>query len=481
MPALAILGIATLARAGGFEIGDQGPRAAGRAGAFTVRADDPSAIDFNPAGLARLRGTRLFLADRLMFSNEEFRRARTLDWSDAVHGMPRFVSFPAVRNATRTQWKGPFLAASTDFGLSDWGFAIGVYGPAGTIGQDFPLDGPQKYMLVDRQVEILYYTASVAWKYRDVFGIGASLQWVDLLSIRFDLVIDGNASPRLVKPAGGRFDVLSRMRGSDRVGFTSIVGVWYRPIRGLEFAAAARILPVWFHAASRLSVQPLNLKLDEPPEITRDGVPDNKVTFSFVIPPRLRVGARYVFERGDRELGDIELDLGYEAWSMLKQFTLDGEGLVTTVLGQRVPIGVIKVPRHWKDTWSARLGGDFHVVPDHLTLRAGFFYESAASDPAYTYIDLLAFHRFGPSAGFSFDWAGFDLSAAYTYVFQMPVVVSESESRQYQQAPGSPCKPPYTDPNMCNSHYFGMPAAPSNAGVYLSDYHLLSVGVQYRF
>ena len=37
---------------GGYFAGAQGARAAGRSGAFVARADDPTAIMYNPAGLA---------------------------------------------------------------------------------------------------------------------------------------------------------------------------------------------------------------------------------------------------------------------------------------------------------------------------------------------------------------------------------------------------------------------------------------------
>jgi hypothetical protein len=93
----------------------------------------------------------------------------------------------------------------------------------------------------------------------------------------------------------------------------------------------------------------------------------------------------------------------------------------------------------------------------------------------------MSFHRFGPSTGFTLSFVGFDLSAAYTYVFQMPVTVTEAQSRVSQQVPASQCAAPYTDPATCNSHYLGRPAAPANAGTYLSDYHFLNLGLQYHF
>ena len=42
----------TILTAGGFQLNEHGTRAMGQAGAFAARAYDPSAVYFNPAGLA---------------------------------------------------------------------------------------------------------------------------------------------------------------------------------------------------------------------------------------------------------------------------------------------------------------------------------------------------------------------------------------------------------------------------------------------
>jgi len=51
---LGLLACPSGALAAGFEYGPQGVHALGRGGAFTAGADDPSAIWWNPAALARI-------------------------------------------------------------------------------------------------------------------------------------------------------------------------------------------------------------------------------------------------------------------------------------------------------------------------------------------------------------------------------------------------------------------------------------------
>ena len=467
---------------GGFEIADQGGEVAGRAGASTAKVDDVTAIEYNPAGLTKIQGTQFYIGNRFTYSNEEFRRARTLDWSDAVHGIPKLESFDTARNQTPFQILGTMFGAASNFGLKDWAFAVGVYGPSGTASQKFDAEGPQRYQLIKRDVLILYYNFSLAWKYNDLFGIGASLQWVDLNKMEFELAIDGNVTPGIVNPVSSDFDMRIRIKGADHVGFSGILGFWVRPLPCLELAVSSRLIPVRMNAKSKLSVTPFELDPTQAKAtITKNGKPDNNVTFSMNLPIKLRAGLRYIYMEGDKERFDLELDFGYESWSMMKNYTLNGGGRMVSVLGNELSIDKIVIDKNWKDTYSLRLGGDVSVVPGWFALRGGFFYESPSAAKEYSYVDFFSSHRFGPSVGFSVDFFGVNISAAYTYTFQMPVVVTEEKSKVYQQTPGSLCKEPYTDASVCSEYYLGRPGAPVNAGTYTSDYHFVTANVSYTF
>src|SRR5580693_2823141 len=72
--ALAALSLPRTALAGGFELPDNGTEALGRGGAFVAKADDPTAIMFNPAGLAEQRGTRALLDGHVVMSSYSFQR-----------------------------------------------------------------------------------------------------------------------------------------------------------------------------------------------------------------------------------------------------------------------------------------------------------------------------------------------------------------------------------------------------------------------
>jgi len=469
------------ALAGGMDVGEHGARATGRGGAFTAKADDPSAIDNNPAGLAKQRGTHFYICGRVLYGPVEYRRARTLDWSGVTEGgVPSLVDFEHTHNEAPWFPINGMIVAQSDFGLEDWTFAVGVYGPPGVGYVEYPGEGAQRFTLTEMEVTILYYTAAAAWKYNDLFGLGLSLQWVDVPTLNFEMVTDGNVAPKLVNPVQSDFEINTRVEAADRIGFTAIVGAWLKPIPQLEVAVAGRVIPVPVEAEGTLALRALYLNLPDGIRTTRNGEPADDVTFKMLLPPKLRAGVRYSHKDGKREVFDIELGVHYELWSLIDKYEME-MNIRSEVAGQIIDIGTIDIDKKWHDTIAVRLGGDYNVVPDWLTLRAGFFYETGAEPKGYAYLDVMSLERISPSAGFTLAHWGFELSAAYTYVWQKPMVVTEEESRVYQQMPAGQCKAPYTNPNLCHPEYIGKPAAPANAGTYISDYHIITFALSYGF
>jgi long-chain fatty acid transport protein len=467
--------------AAGVEMGEQGAQATGRAGAFTVKADDLSAISFNPAGLARLRGTRLYLNDRITISDIEFRRARTLDWSEALAGVPLMVDFPHVSNERPVFPLGLMAVVSSDFGWKSFTLAAGVFAPPGAGGASYPKNGPQKYMLTDWEINLLYYTLAAGWQVTDWFGVGASLQWVDIPRMQLTMVVDGNVTPLAVNPKESMFDFAVRIRGEDHALFNAILGAWLRIAPRWEIAAAAQLLPMSPHIKGHMSVEPMQMNLAEDDiALTKNGVPDDRVTFRFDLPMKVRGGVRYRYPAQGPELFDVELDVQYERWSVMDRFRLEAN-LTAELMGNRIDLGQIDITKHWRDTVAVRLGGDVRVIPERLWLRSGVFYETPAVRPAYAYLDFLSFQRVGLSAGATYRWHFLDLSASYTAVLQSILTLREDQARIYQQVPGSPCKPPYTDPQSCDEHYLGTPGVPVNAGTYRAYYHLFNLGIAATF
>ena len=472
----------SVARGAGYFAGSRGARAAGRGGAFTAGADDLSAVMFNPARLTEIGGKLVIqVGNRFSYNAVDYTRDPTLDWGQLQNGVPPYVEFRAVHNQAPWQLLDPLIGAASNLGLRDWTFALAAYAPPGIGREQFPIDGGQRYMMVSREAVILNYTASAAWRYRDRFGVGVSLQWIHVPRLSYSLMIDGNTLPREVNPVASELDMLATVSGSDPFTLNAILGAWYRPLPFLELGVSGQVIPTQIETHSRLSVAPESSRITEAVELTRDGRPADDVKLTLPLPLTARAGVRYIHLRGGRPLFDLELNVGYESWSRVKQFTVDGNGLQANLLAQRINVGLIEVDKRWRDTISVHLGGDVIVIPGRLTLRGGLFYETAVANRSHAHVDFVSGSQRGVAAGASFFVRHVEVAIAYEFRQQPAIRVGEGDAKVYQEAPGSRCQGDFLSPDNCHPQYFGQPAPAVNAGTYAAHSHIALLDLLYRF
>jgi long-subunit fatty acid transport protein len=453
--AAAMLTCPGTATAGGFEIPDTGARAAGRGGAFTVGASDLTALHYNPGALAKFRGTTFLYNHNLIFHNTRFERAPLSDaWGDDAG-----TQFPEVSNGQRVFPLGVFAVLATDFGLENWTFAAGLHGPNAVGKHDYPAYGPQSFMLTNMDIVMAFYTVGAAWKLRDVFGIGLTVQYVDMMRMRYGLVTSADApgTPLDPVPNPESSQLVTELDLKDRANASAQLGLWYRPHRRVEIGAATRFVPVFMNPRGTVNVDKETLVSDE----VRAEMP-------LTLPATARAGVRYIHPRknGDDDLFDLELNVFYENWSTIDAYVLSFEGRLN---GQEIQD--VHIPKNWRDTVSVRLGGDLNVIPGHLTLRAGGFWESGAVPQNYSHLDFPSFNRGGIGTGVTGGARGVYLTVGFMQVFQEPRQVDELYGRVSQQRPIAPC------PDRCN----GLTGVPANAGTFRSQFQLLNLGLEFRF
>lgn len=476
---LGLIWSSSTAYAGGYYSGTKGARAAGRSGAFAAKADDLSAAAFNPAGFARLDSNLIQVGNRFSYNANSFARTPTLDFGGG--GTPTYVEFERVHNEKPWQLLEPILGVATNLGLRDWGFAFAIYAPAGISREDFPLNGGQRYMMVHREAIILNYTLNAAYQLGDQFSVGASLQWISVPKLDYQLVIDANQFPRTVNPVSSEVDMLATVSGSDLFTLNAVLGAWYRPVPCIEIGVSGQVIPTQIKTNSTLSIRPLNTEIDSTVDIRRNGEQADDVHVLLPLPLTARMGVRYRHLRGAEEIFDVELDVSYETWSRVERFTVDGDGLVAELYGQRVDVGRIEIEKQWLDTVTVQLGGDYALMPDAVVLRSGVFFESAVAQDAYANVDFAGGPQVGGALGSSVFLGPLELAVAYEFRRQLDVELTEGQGHVYQEVPSSPCDAPYTDPNTCHDQYLGQRAATVNGGRYRAFSHAASLDVLYRF
>lgn len=471
--------------------GHKGARVAGRAGAYVAKADDLYAIEYNPAGLAKLRGWTVQISNRLSYNEVIFDRAPYTDANGNV------TTFDRASNTRPLQALDPLLAVSYDFGLKDFTFALAAYAPPGTarvafnetqgdpaLGEMVRPSGPA-YMMVGREAELLKYSLSAAYQFKELFGVGVSAQLMHVPKLDYSLLVQPiTSSGGTGNPVSSGLDVRSEVSSSAFPMYQVILGGWAKPVKWLEVGLSGQVIPTTIRAQGTIELTRLAGEQDV--ELTRNGVPANDVQLVIPLPVTLRGGLRYIHEKSDGEpLFDVELDVSYQNWSRVQNFALDSNGLVGQLTGYQVPINTVYIEKQWKDSFAISLGGDVNVLPKKLAVRGGFGYDSAVAEPAYTAPDFATGAHVNVGLGASVYFgerpglqpALFELAVAYGYRHQMPVTVSPAEGRITQINPVA-CSDP------ANSMTCVTPGGPSpvvNAGKYQAFAHALSIDGIFRF
>ena len=460
------------ALAAGFEVPDNGTTALSQGGAFAAEASDPSAIYYNPAGVASLTGFQVLIDGNLLNHSVAFQRK---DCVDGKCTAPRGVA--EVSNAGGTFF-APFLGITYSMELSEGsalGFGIGAYGPSAVGKYNYPKpdyaagatdprkNAAQRYALIDSSVLIVYPTLTAAYRYKELFSVGGSLQYVFFDTEFTQTVTDSPTSPEKMQQEDGFLDSLVNLKATGGAvrKLTGILGAQAK--LGDRFTVGAAFRPGFrIHGEGKLTISPsgvakaLNAKIE-----------GDKASLDLTMPNQARVGVMFKIFDGFT----AELDGVYERWSSTKEFVITPED-ITVNLGSteatKTKLAPIVVKKGFQDAYSARLGLAYKLplptlpVVTGVTVRAGGFYETSAIPNDYTNIDFANWERTGETFGLTVALPYVDLQLAGAFV-QQP------------------------DREVTNSQVFGAASDPSvkpfpiGNGTYKASYANFSVGLRGHF
>jgi long-chain fatty acid transport protein len=450
--ALAVLPDAALAA--GLEVPDNGAQALGRGGAFTAKADDPTALQYNLAGLAAQRGTRVLADAKLSLGTFSFQRAGNYpddprDPRTPWGGRP----FPRVVDSARPL-PVPFLAVASDLGLFERiTLAAGVFAPSAPGNRIYPLGvagapSPARYDAVASKGILAFPTVAGAARISEWLDVGVALH---LAYARFDLSnVSFNDVGSCPNPEYQPCDGLSRMETSG-VAFTGALGAMVRPSEALAIGVNVR--------------GPVALETSGTATVTTAGgaFPPAPASMSFRLPWVARAGVRYALRDRRFETADVEIDGTYEAWH-----GSDGTG-PTTHIPRLATFNDIKVTvaHHYNDAFSLRAGGAYNT-PEGIHLRAGAFYDASVTDPAWTRVDTDTLAKVGAALGFGYDIGPFRLNAAWAEIFDVDRVVTNGQVRPINGA---------SKGASVSASGAVLPAV--NNGAYTGHAHVFALGVEF--
>lgn len=476
----ALLSVSPDALAGGQLVGDNGSQGTQRAGAFAAKADDPSALWFNPAGFA-VGETLFYLGANVVGYQQSFRRAGTYDDPTATYGDDEF---PVVENQAGPQ-AIPMLAAGVRRGKVGLGF--GLMAPHGYGARSFaeevttragnPAPAPQRYDTMEQRALIVLPSAALAYDLGTGLSVGlrASVGYAQMASRKAVQGISNNAE----SPAQ---DSIVTLEARD-----TMVPAW---AAGLHWVASPTVelgfvytAPITIDAKG-MSSTVLGDALREPvpgmenymepvpagtercaPGGTREALP---ACLTLELPQTATAGVRWIARDEDgAELGDVEVDVRWEQWSAASDYTAVVDG-VNHLLGTRLEDTVI---RHgFQDVWSLRLGAAGVVNEWHV--RGGVAYETGAAPASWTRLDVDGNARMTAALG-----VGVDLGAWRLDVGGAAIVQPRRSLRDvHLEDPGADAReqPDIGVPLMAPDQ---QPYNPFNAGAYESGYWIASLGL----
>ena len=374
------------AQAGGFAIYEQGARAMGRASAFVASPDDPSAIFYNPAGLALLDGTQIYFGGTIILPSADFSGAAPFPGAGVSETMESQTFLPPnVYVSHRLNEKVVLgVGLHVPFGLgTKW------EGPATFTGRN---------LSINAEIQQIAVNPTVAFSVNDrlSLGVGVDVRFSKVMLDRYVL------APFLHPVSGQPFDLAVASVESDNatgVGFD--VGLLYDINDQWTFGFSYRHgMNIDYEGTAKFEQILTGIdQIDNNPVVLLSLV-DQDVTTSIEYPYIVTGGL--AFRVNDNLL--VEGDLQYFGWYTFEQLVI--EGLLT---------GPEVVDEDYEGAFILRFGAEWQKT-DKLALRGGLLIDQSPTPPKSVSPLLPDADRTGITAGVGYDMGNFTIDAAILYL-----------------------------------------------------------------
>lgn len=329
--------------ANAFNVNEHDARVTGRGGSVAASDDDPSAIVFNPGGVALSEGTTIVLGTSLYIAQGTYENDSTQKVKTDSPPVP-------VPNLYVTSKLNKMVAVG-----------IGFYLPFG-LKVSYPEGHAQASVSQDSDLRTLYISPVIGLDLnKQVPGLSLG-GGIDIVPASVELkraLVFGDTK--------GTVDL-----AADKVGIGFRAGVMYHPPKaaGLKLGAMYRSqVKLDFAGQGDFDIaDPYRAQLP----------PDGDVTTTITLPMSVSGGVAYSPVKNL----EVELNAVWINWS--KAFPkdkngrarLDGESGDATTLSVTLPDGTTSdVPQDYKDTITYRVGLDYALPKQKAAIRAGFIYD----------------------------------------------------------------------------------------------------------
>ena len=370
---------AELCSASGFALYEASARGNALAGALVARADDPSALFFNPAGITQLPGLQMMAGATFIMPT-----TKVTTYS------PQAVTTTSVANT----WIPPHLYATYQATDKVW-LGLGVFSPFG-LGTEFPETWPGRYNSYKAIIQTIDVNPNIAFKVNDKFSFALGL---DLIYFDLNLKRKIPSAPF----TGGRDvgDIDGSLQGST-MGVGLNVALHGRPFDWLRLGLSYRSQTTVSVSGDATFVRPSAFSSSP---ILSTLFNNTTGTGSITLPDELYLGAAFY------PIKDFSVEVG-AIWTHWATYN----ALTVTYDTAPYPGGSSSSDvKNWHNVWRPFIGAEYKAT-DWLDLRAGYAFDQEAIDNQYADYLVPANNRHLFSVGPGFHWQKWSLDLSYTYL-----------------------------------------------------------------
>ena len=363
------------ARAEGFSITQWSARGMALGNGMVGRADDPSAVAYNPAGITQLPGTRLMLGTVIERPSSRI----SGEWTTLnpfTGGSSSAYSSTSIKQKT---WVIPHFYMTHQMNDRAW-LGVGVFSRSG-LGNGYPDSWPGSSALVNVRLQTLTINPNIAFKVTDrlSLAIGAEVTGADMelnLHPRFNSLVDNHGT---LKGRGyalsGNLALHYLINEQWRVGFT------YRSRMDLKVTGTNR----W---DKQMGMNPMQ---------------NSSLHGTIHLPDQFALGVNYQ----PNEKWNFEAGVTYFVWSAYKRLDIHLEGPNNDLLTDGA--------KQWHDYWGFNVSAEYRPL-DWLALRLGYIYETSPLNEGHADFIAPTNGRQYFTGGVGFMWDKWALDLGYAYI-----------------------------------------------------------------
>jgi len=380
----------SLAYGSGFSIYEHGAKSTALGGAFIARADDASAVFYNPAGISQLSGTQYYFGSTLIVPKASFQGGPSLD--------------PFAYNETKKQWFPPSTFYVTFPVYKKFTAGLGIYSLFG-LGTDWGEDWIGRNLATKSNLMTFYLNPVLSYQPFRFISLAAG----------FNVVYGSVTLERSVYYAARDMYGLSSL-DANTYGYGFNLGLRLTPFRSLSLGIVYRSnINLNFNEGDATFRFP---NIAAAPELVVL-FPPTTVKSEIELPDLIGAGISYTFfNRLTTEVNYVQM-----GWSSYDELVLEFEDPVGGQSGR-------SSIRNYEDTYSLRFGLEYQLFSS-LALRGGYIIDNKAVPDKYVEPSLPEGDRniYSVGLGYQFQFEKFldvTIDAAYVFLDQKDRTITDS-------------------------------------------------------